>query len=73
MSFKERHELAALPEKIAELEDEQAQLTVQMSDPAFYAQPDDKTAPVLSRMAAIDDELLELMARWGDLEARATQ
>jgi ATP-binding cassette subfamily F protein uup len=73
LSFKERHELAALPEKIAALENEQAELTAQMSDPAFYEQPDDKTAPVLSRMAAIDDELARLMDRWSDLEARATE
>ena len=73
LSFKERHELAALPEKIAVLEDEQAELTVQMSDPMFYEQPADKTAPVLARMAAIDEELAQLMDRWSDLEARATQ
>jgi hypothetical protein len=73
LSFKERHELAALPEKIAELEAEQAELTVQMGDPTFYEQPADKTAPVLARMAAIDEELAQLMDRWSDLEARVTQ
>jgi ATP-binding cassette subfamily F protein uup len=44
-----------------------------MSDPTFYEQPEDKTAPVLARMAAIDEELAQLMDRWSDLEARATQ
>jgi ATP-binding cassette subfamily F protein uup len=42
-----------------------------MSDPSFYEQPSDKTAPVLARMEAIDEELARLMDRWGDLEARA--
>jgi ATP-binding cassette subfamily F protein uup len=70
LSYREQKELEALPARIAELEDEQAALTARLSDPAMYA--DHATAAQLhTRAAQIEDELLDLLTRWEDLEAKA--
>ncbi len=70
LSYKEQKELEALPARIAELEDEQAALTARLADPAMYA--DHATAAQLhTRAAQIEDELLDLLARWEALEAKA--
>jgi ATP-binding cassette subfamily F protein uup len=69
LSWKEQRELEALPGLITALEDEQKTLTARLEDPALYAQPPEAQAVAL-RLAAIEEELLALLARWEALESR---
>ena len=71
LSWKEQRELEALPEKIAALEAEQAKLTALLEDPALYQRDPQGAQKASERLAAIDDELLALLERWENLEARA--
>ena len=70
LSWKEQRELEALPEKIASLEAEQATLTGRLEDPALYQTDPQAAQQAAERLAAIDDELLELLERWEALELR---
>ncbi len=69
LSYKEQKELDALPERIATLETEQADLARQLSDPAVYADHN-RAASLSARSAEIDEVLLELLARWEELEGK---
>ena len=69
LSYKEQKELEALPERIAELESEQAALAAQLADPTVYADHA-RAAELNTRATAIEDTLLELLARWEALEAK---
>ena len=72
LSFKETRELAALPDRITALEQEQAALTAQLADPAMYKGDQGNAQGLRSRLAQIARELADLMARWESLEAKAT-
>jgi ATP-binding cassette subfamily F protein uup len=73
LTYKETRELAALPEAIAALEKEQAEITQALVDPAIY-RDDPKRVKVLNeRHAAIEAELMQSLARWAELEARQKQ
>ncbi|KAB2918426.1 MAG: ABC transporter ATP-binding protein, partial [Dechloromonas sp.] len=71
LSWKEQRELEALPERIAALETEQGQLTTLLEDPAIYQRDAKAAQQAAERLAAIDDELMELLERWETLESRA--
>ena len=71
-SFKETRELAALPDRITALEQEQTALTAQLADPAMYKGAQGNAKGLQSRLAQITRELADLMARWESLEAKAT-
>ncbi|WP_454913485.1 ATP-binding cassette domain-containing protein [Stutzerimonas chloritidismutans] len=68
LSYKLQRELEALPGKIDEAEQAIEALQTQISDPAFYQQPADVTAAVLSRLEALQLELDGLLERWAELE-----
>ncbi|MBU0836481.1 MAG: ATP-binding cassette domain-containing protein, partial [Gammaproteobacteria bacterium] len=68
LSYKLQRELEALPGKIDEAEQAIEALQMQISDPAFYQQPADVTAAVLSRLEALQLELDGLLERWAELE-----
>lgn len=70
LSWKEQRELEGLPDRIAALEAEQAELTARLEDPALYQQDPELARQAAERLAAIDDELLALLERWEALEAR---
>ena len=70
LSYKEQKELEALPQRIAALEAEQAELARQLSDPVVYADHGRATA-LNTRGGEIDEELLLHLARWEELEGRA--
>ena len=71
MSFNDRRELEALPERIAALEAEQAALHARLADPALYQEAAHEVAQVNARAQALDAEIEAAMARWEDLETRA--
>ncbi len=71
LSYKEARELEAIPARIAELEAEQARLAERLADPDLYRQVPSDVAGLNARAAAIEAELMTLLARWEALEARA--
>ncbi|ENO89785.1 ATP-binding cassette domain-containing protein [Thauera linaloolentis] len=71
MSFNDKRELEALPDRIAALEDEQAALHARMADPALYQQAGQEVAQVKSRLEALETEIEAAMLRWEELESRA--
>jgi ABC transporter C-terminal domain len=42
-----------------------------MASPSFYTTRGDEVAPTRQRLAAIEDELLQVYARWMELESLA--
>jgi ATP-binding cassette subfamily F protein uup len=68
-SYKEQQELLALPGRIENLEAEQQGLQAAVASPDFYKEPADTIARTLARLDAIDQELLDAMARWDELDS----
>ncbi len=71
LSFNERRELEALPDRIAELEREQAQLHARLADPALYQEAAHEVAELTARAQVLEAEIEAAMARWEELETRA--
>lgn len=69
LSFHEKQQLQQLPQQIEELEEEQAHLQQQLSDPDFYRQQGEQAAAHQQRLEAIEKELEELYSQWQELEA----
>jgi ATP-binding cassette subfamily F protein uup len=70
LSFKEQRELDELPKLIGALENEQAALTLQLSDPDFYKKNAAEARRVQSRVEAIEAELLVALEKWEEIETR---
>jgi ABC transport system ATP-binding/permease protein len=70
LTWKEQRELEALPGRITVLEAEQTALTGRLEDPALHVQASREATEIAARLAAIDDELLNLLERWEALETR---
>lgn len=68
LSYKLQRELDALPKLIESLEVEQQALQQQVAGADFYAQPISETEPVLQRMAKVEQELMDALERWDELE-----
>jgi ATP-binding cassette subfamily F protein uup len=71
LSFKEKRELDGLPDRIAALEAEQAGLQLRLADPDLYQSAAGEIASLHARLARVDREMEEAMARWELLETRA--
>ena len=71
LTFTEQHELERLPDRIEGLEADQARLHAAMAEPGYFERPQADQAADRERLAALEAELLEAMARWEELEARA--
>jgi ATP-binding cassette subfamily F protein uup len=71
LSFNERRELDALPERIAALETEQAAIHGQLADPGLYQQAPQELPRLNARLAEIEAELETALERWEELETRA--
>ena len=69
LSFKEQRELDGLPEKIAALEAEQADINALLADGTLYARDNPRALQLASRNTAIDAELLDALERWDLLGA----
>jgi ATP-binding cassette subfamily F protein uup len=68
-SYKEQQELLALPGRIERLEAEQQRLQDAVASPAFYKEPADTIARTLARLETIEQELLDVLARWDELDS----
>ena len=71
-SFKEEHEYSELPARIAALEKEQQELHAAIASPDFYKESPDDIKKTMARVEAIDQELLDAMARWDELDSIGT-
>ncbi|THF60505.1 ATP-binding cassette domain-containing protein [Pseudothauera rhizosphaerae] len=71
LSFNEKRELEALPDRIAALEAEQAALHARMADPALYQNAPQEVARCKARLEALETELEAALLRWEELETRA--
>ncbi|NJC88284.1 MAG: ATP-binding cassette domain-containing protein [Desulfuromonas sp.] len=71
LSFKESQDLAALPERIAALEEEQAAILATLADPEFYKGAGTEVTRLNSRLPELEEELAAVYARWEELEALA--
>jgi ATP-binding cassette subfamily F protein uup len=72
LSYRELKELEGLPDQIARLEGEQAEISIRLADPAIYRSASDERQQLQMRSAWIVAELEKLMLRWEDLESRAS-
>jgi ATP-binding cassette subfamily F protein uup len=70
LSFKETHELAALPDKIETLETEQNALNTELADPDIYRTDPQRAKVLQTRLAGLEMELEQVMLRWEELESR---
>jgi ATP-binding cassette subfamily F protein uup len=68
LTWKEAQELAALPDRIADLEAEQKRIGERLADPALYQSPPQEAQSLAARLQAIDEELLALLERWEALD-----
>ena len=69
LSYKEQRELDALPDEIAALETEQAEINTQLSDPEIFKDYE-KAGALQGRAEEIEMSLLEKLERWEWLEAK---
>lgn len=67
LSYNEQRELDALPDRIEQLETEQARLNERMSDASFYRESPDVIGQVTARAAEIEEELMQCLERWEEL------
>ncbi|HOP63087.1 MAG TPA: ATP-binding cassette domain-containing protein [Spirochaetota bacterium] len=70
LTFKEKRELEALPEIIAEKEKRKEELLAIVSDPEFFRKSGSNAADVKNEMEGIDSELETLFERWMELEEK---
>ncbi|HEX3398188.1 MAG TPA: ATP-binding cassette domain-containing protein [Steroidobacteraceae bacterium] len=68
LSYNEQRELKQLPERIQDLEAEQAQLTALISDPRLFQRNKDQGSEALQRLQALAEELERAYARWDALD-----
>ena len=69
LSYKEQRELDALPDEIAALETEQAEINAQLSDPEIFKDYE-KAGTLQNRAEEIETLLLEKLERWELLETK---
>ncbi len=69
LSYKEKQELASLPQQIELLEQEQRQLEQQTMNSEFYRQDKQAITKVMSRLEELQQQLPALYQRWEQLEA----
>jgi ATP-binding cassette subfamily F protein uup len=70
LSYREQKELADLPDRIHALEAEQQRLNTAVAAPDFYKEAADIIKRTLTRVDTLRDELLQVYARWSELDSR---
>ncbi len=70
LTYKEKQELATLPEKIERLEAEIENLHTTMATPDFYKRSGEEIATETAALRQLEDQLAEAYHRWEDLEER---
>jgi len=70
LSKNEIDELEVLPKKIELLEQEQASITCKLSDSETYHGASDKIVELQIRLASLEKEAMNYLARWDELETK---
>lgn len=70
MSYKDQRELDELPGKISALENEQSQISSRLNDPELYKKDASEGKRLNQRFVEIEEELMNCMIRWEELEAK---
>ncbi|TDJ66805.1 MAG: ATP-binding cassette domain-containing protein [Proteobacteria bacterium] len=70
LTFKLKHELEQLPERIDTLERELSTLHGQTITPGFYARAFTERQPIMQRLSAVQSDLDSAIERWTELESR---
>lgn len=73
LTFREKRELAELPQRIESMEAEQQALYQTLAAPAFYQQRGAGTAGINNRLAELEAALLVAYQQWEKLETLAAQ
>ena len=68
LSFKDQRELEQLPAEIENLEAEQSTLSDQLADGSWFVQDAAAATQASQRLAEIEEQLLEKLERWDELE-----
>ncbi|WP_151788432.1 ATP-binding cassette domain-containing protein [Acinetobacter ursingii] len=68
LSFKDQRELEQLPVEIEKLEAEQSTLADQLADGSWFVQDATAATQASQRLAEIEEQLLEKLERWDELE-----
>ena len=68
LSYKDQRALEQLPGEIEALEQEQTELAEKLADGAWFVTDADAATRASQRLAEIDEELLEKLQRWDELE-----
>ena len=71
LTFKEKHELEALPAQLEELEATKEGLHEAMASPEFFKRDKDAIATDTAKLAELDAQLAAIYERWEELEAIA--
>jgi ABC transport system ATP-binding/permease protein len=71
LSFKEKREMDALPERIENLESEIRELHLSAADPSFYKRDRTAIAQTTARLSELEQALAAAYARWEALDAAA--
>lgn len=71
LSYKEQRELDALPDRIAQLEQEQQSIDQRLADGSLYVTAPLEAAQLAQRHADIEDELMQTLERWEKLSAQS--
>jgi ATP-binding cassette subfamily F protein uup len=70
LTYKEQQELAALPDRIEQLETEIAELHEAMAAPEFYKRAGEEIARDHTNLRELETQLAEAYRRWEELEER---
>jgi ATP-binding cassette subfamily F protein uup len=70
LSYKEQLELTELPEKIEKIETEIAAINMKLADPEIYKTDLDKATTLQIELTELDEALLNIIARWEELESK---
>ncbi len=71
LNYKETQELEALPRRIEVLEKEQIDINAHLADGTIFRNDAKRAKQLQTRNEAIEAEVLEIMARWEELEKRS--
>lgn len=70
LSYKDQRELDQLPELIAALENEQQTLEAKLADGSWFINDPEQATEAATRLAGIEEQLLEKLERWTVLESQ---
>lgn len=70
LSFKEAQELEGLPDKIEALETELSNINASLADPDIYRDRPQDVQKLQAKLASVETELSQVLARWELLESR---